>query len=123
MDFDWILKYGFRWSGKSCIAAIYGNYDSWMQVYDLPTNTFYENSHLDDFRVIPNLQFLLGPSWEKSFCSFNFKIYLNYEINVWLNLSQTNRSLYQGAASNPQSRFTKNNLQMYGLTLNGYLNF
>lgn len=123
VDFDRMLKYGFNCSGKSCLADIYGNYDTWTQAYDLPANAFYENSRLDDFRVIPNLRFLLGPSWEKCRGDFNFKIYLNFETNVRLNLSQTNRSLYQGAASNPQSRFAKNNLRMYGQTLYASLNF
>lgn len=123
LDFDWILNHGFNWSGKSYIAAIYGNYDIWMSTYDLPTNTVFENSHLDYFGIVTNFQFLLGPSWQKCFNNFIFKIYANFEINVWLNLSQTNRSLFQNASSNPQSKFTKNNLQMYGLTLSAYLNF
>ncbi len=123
LDFDWFLNYGFYWSGKSCIATIYGNYDTWMKVYDLPTNTVFENSHLDDFRIVTNLQILLGPSWQRCFNNFIFNIYADFEINLWLNLSQTNRSLYQTASSNPQSRFTKNNLQMYGFTLHASINF
>lgn len=122
-DFDWTIKGNFHWSGRSCIAAIYGNYDIWMKAYDLPSNIVFENSHLDDFRIVTNFQFLLGPSWQKCFCNSIFKIFLNLEINVWQNLSQTNRSQYQTSSSNPQSRFTKNNLQMYGLTLDASLNF
>jgi hypothetical protein len=123
LDFDWILKNGFFWSGKSCIAGIFGNFDSWMKTYDLPSNTLYENSHLDDFRIVTNVQFLLGPSWQKDFNNFNLKLYANYETNIWFNLAQVNRSSYQTTASNPQSRFTKNTLQMYGLTLFASINF
>jgi len=123
LDFDWNIKNKFFWSGKTSIAPIFGNYDIWMKVYDLPTNTIFENVHMDDFRIVTNIQFLLGPSFQSSFKNSIFKIYANYEINVWLNLSQTNRSLYQTSSSNPQSRFTKNNLQMHGLTLYALINF
>ncbi|NGX28402.1 MAG: hypothetical protein K940chlam1_00581 [Candidatus Anoxychlamydiales bacterium] len=123
VDFDWALKHGFNWSGKSFIAAIFGNYDTWMIAYDNHQNNKVENSHLDDFRIVTNLQFLLGPSWQRNFENTHFKIFLNYEMNVWFNLSQTNRSLYQGPTSNPQSRITNNILQMHGLTLNAAVNF
>jgi len=123
IDFDWILKHGFSWVGKSCIACMFGNYDIWMKVKDMPSESIYENSHLDDFRVVTNLQMLLGPSWEKKICRLIFTIKAYYEINVWLNVSQTNRTLFQNSTSNPQSRFTNNTLQMHGLILYASFNF
>jgi len=123
LDFDWILKSGFYWVGKTSASLIFGNYDIWMSAYDLPGSTFVENSHLDDFRIVTNLQCLLGPAWQRAFNNFNLKIIANYEVNVFFNLSQMNRSLYQSATSNPQSRFVNNNLQMHGLTLYAVLNF
>lgn len=122
-DFEWRIKGDFYWSGSSNIAAIYGNSDNWMKTYDLPSNTIYENSHLDDFRIVTNIQFLLGPAWQKCYKTYLFKVCTYFETNLWQNLSQTNRSIYQATPSNPQSNFTKNNLQMYGLTLFASINF
>ncbi|HEU64485.1 MAG: hypothetical protein KR126chlam4_01112 [Candidatus Anoxychlamydiales bacterium] len=124
LDFDWTMKKGFSWNGKSAIATIFGNYDTWMRAYDNVDSNRVENAHLDDFRVVTNLQFQLGPAWQKDFSSAKLKLVANYEMNVWFNLSQTNRSLYQIAAtSNAQSRFTNNIVQMHGLTFYAMLNF
>lgn len=124
LDFDWTMKKGFSWKGKSTIATIFGNYDTWMRAYDNVDSNRVENAHLDDFRVVTNLQFQLGPAWQKDFSNAKLKLVANYEMNVWFNLSQPNRSLYQiTASSNAQSRFTNNTLQMHGLTFYAMLNF
>jgi hypothetical protein len=121
LNFDWGLKRGFSWNGKSNIATIFGNYDTWTIAYDNYDSNKVENAHLDDFRVVTNIQFLLGPAWQRCFQNVNFKLVANYEMNVWFNLSQTNRSLYQ--VTNAQSRFTNNILQMHGLTFYALFNF
>jgi len=124
LDFDWNMRRGFSWNGRSAIATIFGNYDTWMRAYDNVDSNKVENAHLDDFRVVTNLQFQLGPAWQKDFSHAKLKLVANYEMNVWFNLSQTNRSLYQiTSSSNAQSRFTNNTLQMHGLTFYAILNF
>lgn len=124
LDFDWKMRKGFSWNGRSAIATIFGNYDTWMRAYDNVDSNKVENAHLDDFRVVTNLQFQLGPAWQKDFTNAKLKLITNYEMNVWFNLSQTNRSLYQiSATSNAQSRFTNNIVQMHGLTFLAMLNF
>lgn len=124
VDFDWTLKQGFSWNGKSAIATIFGNYDTWMIAYDNADTNRVENAHLDDFRVVTNIQFQLGPAWQKDFSRAKLKLVANYEMNVWFNLSQTNRSYYQiSSTSNAQSRFTTNVVQMHGLTFLAMINF
>ncbi len=120
IDYDWYIGKGFNWSGRSAIAGIFGNYDNWMKAFNKSStniDTVVENAHLDDFRMVTNLQLRMGPSWQTEFKNAVFKLYLNYETNIWINLSQTNRSLYQNATNNAQSRYIPSSFHMHGLTL------
>jgi len=120
-NFDWILGYGFNWTGKALIATIYGNYDNKIRSFTVTTSKvtqIVESSHLDDFRLATHIQLYLGPSWEKHFSTCNLKLFAGYETNVWFNINQINREEFHSATSenNPQTRHVHAITQLSGLT-------
>lgn len=50
------------------------------------------DSLLKDTRPSMNLQFYLGPSWQKNFGCNRVELFAGYEINGWLNLQEIRRS-------------------------------
>ncbi len=129
LNVDWILGHGFNWSSKGTISELWGNYDNRMRVFTEGNGnviTQYEDSHLDEFRLATNIDFQMGPSWEKNFKNWGLKLLLSYETNIWFNVQQINRTQYSDSTSNistPQSRPVMALLQMQGLTAFLRLNY
>ncbi len=121
-EIDWQMGWGFTWNGKSTISGMFGNYDNRMYLFttNLSTmvRTVLQNTHYDDFRIVPVIQLAMGPSWQKTFKRWGMKITANYELNTFINVHQVNRDeFYSQNNSNPQTRTVNAQLQMDGLTL------
>lgn len=92
LDFDWFWGKDFYLTGKTSFAPLLGKYKNLGQVFDYTNNLYYDNHRYNQFRSAYNLQFLVGPSYQKSFEKTRIEFLLAYELNSWFNVLEIIRS-------------------------------
>lgn len=117
---DWQLPWGLSWNALTSIAGIFGNYDNRMILFTTNISTevrdVLQNTHYDDFRIVPILQLSMGPAWQKAFRSWGIRLSASYEMNIFTNVNQFDRDeFYNTLNNNPQSRVKNAQLQMHGV--------
>ena len=113
---NWLLGKGFIWHTHGFLATILGNYDNKFKytVYTNGVEQIRARSHLDDYRLATNINFLLGPGFKKCFENWAFNLFIGYEASIWYNVHQIDRERFKH--SNPQTRHVLGQLEMNGLT-------
>lgn len=114
---DWYWGKDFYFTGRMSAALTIGRYKN-------NTRTNYEqaagvwasatHAHYTDYRGAYNFQFILGPSWQKSFPTKRFELFLGYEINTWFNVAE----IWRYNAVSPYQSIDRD-VNDSALTLNG----
>lgn len=97
-NMNWSLGAGFNLEGKFSIAELLGNYQQ--MSYSVDSNTAEngfnrgvpyatQNARYSDNRLVTNLQFFMGPSYNWGVSWLKGKLYAGYELNSWMNLHET----------------------------------
>lgn len=131
-DLDWLIGLGFSLDSKFSIASILGSYHQ--KSYSYTNNTgpdetgipdLVQDARLHDNRIATNLQFFLGPSYNRNFSSCGFKIFLGYELNTWFNLHETIQPVNFSPRSidNRYTNLKRGVLAFHGLTSGLTLSF
>ena len=106
---DWFLGKGLSIDSKVSMAGYLGHYHHHSETFfgnqDLPTLGFNiapqyaKNVLYNDTRLAFHTQFALLPAWGMMFKNWGIKMYVGYELNLWLNLHE----VYKVAAISPLS--------------------
>jgi hypothetical protein len=121
MQTDWHIRYGLGIAGRFSASALYGNYDKRINIVYHPNGggrDVIASTHQDDFRIVTNLNFFLGPFWTWNFQKLGVDLLAAYELNCYFNVHEIHRQWiqYTGVSNNPESRHFEGVLQMHGLT-------
>lgn len=79
---DWWWKWHLYFTGRVSLAGFAGKY-----------TTASRKLCYSDYRYAQHLQLLLGPSWHCLAKSYHTEFFIGYELNGWLNLAETYRTL------------------------------
>jgi len=89
LDFDWFWSTDFYLSGKMTTALMIGKYKYLNRIFvnvNDPDPTIGDfDLNFSQYRGVYNIQFLLGPSYQRSFEKNRFEIFAGYELNSWIN--------------------------------------
>jgi hypothetical protein len=77
----------------------------------------------NDYRTAFTMQFLLGPSYQKSFTSWRIDIFAGYEISFWSNLQEVFRSTSGPADQAKETWINTGLVSLHGLTTRATINF
>jgi hypothetical protein len=131
---DWFLGADFYLTAKATTAVLLGSYKN--QSYQVANRLSdhegdditipVRNATYTDWRPSFETQFLVGPSYQKSFKSWRFELFAGYEITSWFNINEIYRSsgytgLYPGVY---QQTFINNSaIALHGLTVRTTFDF
>ncbi|MBN2479361.1 MAG: hypothetical protein JXA94_03955 [Parachlamydiales bacterium] len=126
IDLDWFFGKDFYLSGKASVAQLVGKYKNLAKIDNISTGTIFENSRYNQWRAAYNVQFYLGPSYQRAYCSSRFELFAGYEINSWFNILEVIRNT--GASSSYLTteqipRINNGALLMHGLTARFTIDF
>ncbi len=130
ITFDWFWGKDFYMTGGASTALVAGHYHNHakqetsviLQAGDDPSIPV-RDLRYKDYRLAFTSQFLLGPSYQKSFKSWRMEIFAGYEMTIWANLQEVYRST-SSTASQPKETWINTSLvALHGLTVRGTLNF
>lgn len=73
---------------EGTLSAIVGRFRSKQQI-DESTGYLVAKTRPSQTRIIPSMQLILGLAWKKTLGEFGVKVFANWELNLWDDLSQT----------------------------------
>lgn len=121
--FDWFWGKDFYLTGRSTFAFLVGRYKnlSWAKTNYEPSASYNSDIAFKDAEYKHNKpaftgQFLLGPSWQKSFTCARVEIFAGYEFTGWFNLHEIYRSSSGIANIEKETFINRELLAMHGLT-------
>ncbi|MCB1110095.1 MAG: hypothetical protein KDK64_03875 [Chlamydiia bacterium] len=88
VSMDWFMGWGLYAKVQTGMTAIVGRFRAKQQI-DSTSLTTYAKVFPSDTRIIPVWEIQLGLGWRKAISNFVFKVYANWEMNLWSRLSQT----------------------------------
>jgi hypothetical protein len=120
---DWFWTSDIYLSGGMFISSLLGGYRNRIALQttanpsginnpDIP----FQNISKNDFRLIANMQFLLGFSWQKSFQNCRSEVFAGYELNPWWNLEEIYRTSSGGPSESKQLFINAAMTTIHGLT-------
>ncbi len=127
---DWFWTSDIYLLGGFSLASLLGRYHNLSKIEttanpgglnnpDVP----FQDINKKDLRLANQIQFFLGPSWEKSWTSLRAEVFAGYELNSWWNLQEIYRSL-AGSADQAKQIFTNTSmLSLHGLSARITLDF
>ncbi|WP_316357315.1 Lpg1974 family pore-forming outer membrane protein [Candidatus Neptunichlamydia sp. REUL1] len=130
LSFDWFWGRDFYATGKMTTALVVGHYQNHAkqetsvipQPGDNPAVPI-RDVRYDDYRVSYTLQFLLGPSYQKSFTSWRMEVFTGYKMSIWSNLQEVFRSTSAPADQAKQTWLDTGLVALHGLTTRATFNF
>jgi len=130
LSFDWFWGRDFYATGKVTTGLVVGHYQNHAkqetsvspQPGDNPAVPI-RDVRYDDYRVSYTVQFLLGPSYQKSFDSWRMEIFTGYEMSIWSNLQEVFRSTSAPADQAKQTWLNTGLVALHGLTTRATFNF
>ncbi len=128
LDMDWLIRWGLGIHSRLCGAALFGNLDNRLNIRSYPLAapmSYIVHTHMDDFRIVTQLQFVLGPTWEYRFQKWKLSFFVGYELNSFFCIHEVDRQ-FVFDATNPQtptSNFFPGHLHMQGLSTSLTLEF
>lgn len=118
---DWFWGKDFYFTGKTTGAVLIGRYRNGTKEDLFNTTTevasTVAHSNFADYRGVYNFQFMLGPSWQKSFSKTRYELFLGYEMNSWFNLAEVDRFTPEMATSLTPIRKSYSPITLSGVTL------
>ena len=130
IGFDWFWGHDIYVSGMFSTALVMGHYHNHakqetsviLQPGDDPSVPI-RDARYKDYRMSLNTQFLIGPSYQKSFDKWRLEIFAGYEMTIWTNLQEIYRST-QAPADQPKETWLNTGLiAMHGFTARATFNF
>lgn len=130
MGFDWFWGQHFYATGKVSTGLVVGHYHNHakqetsaiLQQGDDPSVPI-RDARYKDYRMAFMMNFLLGPSYQKTIDWFRFEIFAGYEMTMWTNLQEVYRSTSGPADQAKETWINTGLIAMHGLTVRGTLNF
>lgn len=130
LSFDWFWGLDFYATGRMSTGLVVGHYQNHAkqetsaipQAGDNPAVPV-RDVRLSDYRVSYTMQFLLGPSYQKSYSSWRLEIFAGYEMSIWTNLQEIFRSTSAPADQAKETWINTGFVAMHGLTFRGTINF
>ncbi len=119
IDFDWFLRSNFYITGKVSLASLVGRHRNFASIFSTDINDFREHVKGSRNRGVFNVQFFLGPSYQKSLCRSRFEVFAGYELNSWINVLEINRTSGGSGQTNTHEKEPRINsglLLLHGLT-------
>lgn len=128
---DWFWTENIYFTAKTSVALLIGNYHN----HALERTTFtpsdglgdpsvpVRDSYYADTRSTYNVQFYLGPSWQKAYKALRVEVFAGYEINAWFNVLEVMRSTGSGPDGTKQTLVNSGTLSLDGLTLRLTMDF
>ncbi len=121
LDMDWLMKWGLGLHARVCGCALFGNHDNRFNIRSHPFGGamgYIVHAHNDDFRVVTQLQFLLGPSWKYEFQKWKLFLFVGYELNSFFCIHEVDRQFVfdPNDPQTPTSNFFPGHLHMQGLS-------
>jgi hypothetical protein len=92
LDFSWYWGNNVYLTGKATTAPLIGKYRYNSTIKTDTAASYYDLSHFSQYRGAYNIQFLLGPSYQKAFCHTRIEVFAGYELNGWINIHEVNRN-------------------------------
>jgi hypothetical protein len=129
LGIDWFWTHDFYLTGKSTFALLIGKYKNYaiqrttLDPSDFDINVPFRDSKYDHYRPTFTAQFIIGPSWQKTFSCSRIEIFAGYEFNGWFNLHEIYRSEVGGLASAKETYINRELLALHGLTVRMTVDF
>lgn len=128
--FDWFWGKDFYVSGRATTSLVSGHYhnhakqetNAVLQAGD-DTSVPVRDMRYKDYRIAFSAQFLLGPSYQKSFSSWRMEFFTGYEMTIWSNLQEIYRSTGSSASEPKETWINKGLIALQGLTARATFNF
>jgi len=92
VDFSWYWGNNIYLTAKASNAILIGRYRYNSAISADTSGDFFDLCRFKEYRGAYNIQFLLGPSYQKNFCKNRIEIFAGYELNGWINLHEINRN-------------------------------
>ncbi|MCP5506353.1 MAG: hypothetical protein H7A38_05675 [Chlamydiales bacterium] len=128
--FDWFWGKDFYVSGRATSSLVSGHYHNHAKQ---ETNAIHQTGddtsvpirdlRYKDYRVAFSAQFLLGPSYQKSFHNWRMEFFLGYEMTIWQNLQEVYRSTASTASEPKETWINSGLVTLQGLTSRATFNF
>lgn len=115
MNMDWFLGADFYLTGRWTTGALIGRYRNWYTQVEFTDLENFRSTSYKDYRPAITSQFLLGPSYQKSFNCARLEIFAGYEWNAWLNLQENIRPLSMTTGSSVVNH-NRSMILLHGLT-------
>ncbi|MCB1106837.1 MAG: hypothetical protein KDK76_01930 [Chlamydiia bacterium] len=130
LSFDWFWGDDFYATGKMSTGLAVGHYQNHskqetsviLQPGDHP-NIPIRDLYYDDYRISYTAQFLLGPSYQKSFDTWRIELFVGYEMTIWSNLQEIFRSTRAPADQAKETWLSIGLVSLHGLTTRATINF
>lgn len=119
LNADWFQGGCIYITGKTSIASLVGSYRNHAFQTTGPDSTPIRNATYKDPRLVFHAQFILGPSYQRSFgtCKcWDLEIFGGYEFNTWFNLQEVYRSSLSSPAAFKETNLETGMLGFHGLT-------
>lgn len=127
---DWFWTGRIFFSGKASIATLVGAYRNHARQTtnaagfdpEIPVR----NVVYDSPRFAFHSQILLGPSYQRSFCTprpWDFELFIGYEFNAWFNLQEVYRSSLSAVNAAKETNLETGVLGFQGLDLRVTIGF
>ncbi|KPK32216.1 MAG: hypothetical protein AMS24_04760, partial [Chlamydiae bacterium SM23_39] len=127
LDFDWFWGRNFYLTGKTSLASLAGKYKNTGKIFDYTNDLCYNNHRYNQFRGAYNLQFLMGPSYQKAFEKTRIEFLLAYELNSWFNILEvvrtSGKSIFSYPFTEELANINNGALLLHGLTVKLNIDF
>lgn len=130
MGFDWYWGWDIYATGKVSFALTMGHYRNHAkqktsavpQPGDNPEFPV-RDARYKDYRMAFTSQFLLGPSYQKSFGWWRFELFAGYELTIWSNLQEVFHSTAAAPKGPKETWINTGLIALHGLTTRATFNF
>ncbi|MCB1068147.1 MAG: hypothetical protein KDK56_08175 [Simkania sp.] len=116
LSMDWFMFWGLSLHTEANLSAIVGRFRAKQQI-DETTGYRTAKTFPSDTRMIPSLQLVMGFAWRKVFGALGLKVFANWELNMWDDLSQT--YMYPTTTADAASlvgSWVRNSVNIQGIT-------
>jgi hypothetical protein len=127
LGIDWFWISDFYLTGKTVFGFLVGKYKNRairMSTTTTPENVPFGDSKYEHYRPSFTTQFIIGPSWQKTFSCSRVEIFAGYEFNGWFNLHEIFRSRWTGDQEDEKETYINRELlALHGLTVRMTVDF
>jgi len=116
LSMDWFMFWGLSLQAEANLSAIVGRFRAKHQIGET-TGYRVAKTFPSDTRIIPSLQLSMGLAWRKIFGPLGVKVFANWELNLWDDLSQT--YMYPTTTADAPSlvgSWVRNSVNIQGIT-------